>query len=102
MLVQLLHGDAVIFVHLKTLDHKEASLDADGLIETDHVAAIVDFRNQVLHLEAVEGSQADEHLVKHHAQGPRINLLTVATLLQQLGARVEWSAADAQVCIGPI
>lgn len=45
MLGQLLHGNAVIFVHLQTLDHEEAGFDADGFIEANHVATIVDFCN---------------------------------------------------------
>ena len=99
MIAELLDGDPIAFVHLETLNEEEASLHLDVLLQGDLVATIVDLCNQILHLVAVERSQADQQLVEHHAQCPGVHLLVVAALLEKLGARVERGTTYTEVCV---
>ena len=44
------------------------------------VAAIIDFRDQILHLKAVERGQTDKHLIEHDTQSPCVYFLAVTAL----------------------
>lgn len=80
------------------MNEEEAGLNVDGFawVHGELIAAIIDFLNQILHLEAVERGDSDEHFVKHDAKRPRVHLLAVASLLEQLRARVQRSSTDRQ------
>ena len=88
MLVELLYWDTVVLVHLKALDEEQARLDVNRFVEADFVAPIINLCNQIFHLKTMEGSDAHEHLIEHYAKGPRVDLLTITALFEQLWTRV--------------
>ena len=99
MVAELLDGHPVPLTHREAVNHEEARFNVDGLAFSHRkfVAPVVNLRDQVFHLEAVERSQADQHLVEHYAQRPCVYFLAVAALFEELGAGVEGGPADAQV-----
>ena len=87
MLLQLFDRNPIIFVHLHALDHEETSLHVHWLSSRrKFVATIINLGNQVLHFEAMEGRNANKHLVEHDSERPGIHLDTIAALFQQLRA----------------
>ena len=103
MLCQLLNRDTVDFIHLQALDKEQARLDVDGLVHSrELVATIVDLCDQVFHLVTVERCDTDHHFVQHDTHCPRIDLLVIVTLLEELRTRVKWCATDTQTRVRPI
>ena len=103
MLTELLDWYSVVLVHLETLHEEEASLNLDCFtLCRQLVATIVNLGYQVFHLKTMEWRHSDHHFIEHDSQCPSVHFHTVTTLFQQLGARIERCAADAEVCIGAI
>ena len=102
VLCQLFDWYTVVLVHLQTLNHEEACLDAGWLLQADLVATVIDLRDQILHLKTMERRHTDKHLVQHDAQGPRVYLCAVATLLKKLWTGVKRSTADGKVGVRAI
>ena len=102
MLIEFLDRYAIVLVHLKALDEEKACFDVDGFVQANLVSSIVNLCYQVLHLKAVERSDAHEHFIEHYTKSPRVDLLTITALFEQLWTRVERCTADAQVRIRSI
>lgn len=94
---QLLQTNSVALVSLKTLGQEKSALNWQWLPCLHLVFALVDLRDQVFHLVAMEWRLTHQKLVANNSKRPYVNFVTVASLLKQLRGTVKRSPANTEL-----